>query len=337
LGQYFTTGLGGSYFDYTIQRGKTYRIRLINTGSLTSIRFSVDYHPLTLIEADGTLLTPTNVSGVTVAVGQRYSVLLYANQTSVANGTYWMRATLQPNMFTYDQPGQNIDIRGIIRYSDGTQTGNPNSPSSPDPGPGIPGLTNITATSTLTPLVPGAAPNATRVVSVSFLFQPAANGANLAFFNNTSYQPLKGTTTLLQVQHNPSGYAPLGGGVGAGDQVLLTEDSIQVVDLIVNNLDNGDHPFHMHGHRPWIMGSGTGNNTEQALNNVPSPLRRDTVLIPANSWLVLRFITDNPGLWAFHCHISWHMAAGLLMQINSQPTALSKLTVPQDIVTQCKA
>jgi hypothetical protein len=164
-----------------------------------------------------------------------------------------MRATLQPNMFTYDQPGQNIDIRGIIRcvttfflrscyeqgslnvsrYSDGTQTGNPNSPSSPDPGPGIPGLTNITATSTLTPLVPGAAPNATRVVSVSFLFQPAANGANLAFFNNTSYQPLKGTTTLLQVQHNPSGYAPLGGGVGAGDQVLLTEDSIQVVDLIV--------------------------------------------------------------------------------------------------------
>ena len=109
----------------------------------------------------------------------------------------------------------------------------PNAPSSPDPGPGIPGLTNITGTTTLTPLVPGAAPNATRAVSVSFLFQPIANGANLAFMNNTSYQPLKGTTTLLQVQHNPSGYAPLGGGVGAGGQLLLTEDSIQVVDLIV--------------------------------------------------------------------------------------------------------
>jgi len=82
---------------------------------MTSIRFSVDNHPLTLIEADGTLLTPSNVSGVTVAVGQRYSVLLFANQTSVANGTYWMRATLQRDMFTYDQPGQNIDIRGIFR------------------------------------------------------------------------------------------------------------------------------------------------------------------------------------------------------------------------------
>jgi hypothetical protein len=119
------------------------------------------------------------------------------------------------------------------RYSDGAQTGMPNYPSSPDPGPGIPGLTNITGTTTLTPLVPGAAPNATLAVSVSFLFQPIANGANLAFLNNTSYQPLKGTTTLLQVQRNPSGYAPLGGGVGAGGQLLLTEDSIQVVDLIV--------------------------------------------------------------------------------------------------------
>jgi iron transport multicopper oxidase len=161
-------------------------------------------------------------------------------------------------MFTYDQPGQNVDIRGIFRcvttsflrpcyeqgllnvpsrYSDGAQTGNPNGgPSSLDPGPGIPGLANITGTTTLTPLVPGAAPNATRAVSVSILFKPIASGANLAYLNNTSYQPLKGTTTLLQVQHNPSGYAPLGGGIGAGDQLLLTEDSIQVVDLIVVRL-----------------------------------------------------------------------------------------------------
>jgi len=29
------------------------------------------------------------------------------------------------------------------------------------------------------------------------------------------------------------------------------------------------------------------------------------------------------------------MAAGLLMQFNSLPSALAKLDVPQDIVTQC--
>jgi hypothetical protein len=100
---------------YTVERNKTYRLRLVNSGSFPAIRFSVDNHPLTLIEADGTLLAPTQVSGVTLAVAQRYSVLLYANQTS-ENGTFWMRATIQSDMFLYDQLGQNVDIRGVLRY-----------------------------------------------------------------------------------------------------------------------------------------------------------------------------------------------------------------------------
>lgn len=32
-------------------------------------------------------------------------------------------------------------------------------------------------------------------------------------------------------------------------------------------------------------------------------IRRDTVLIPAYSWMILRFVTDNPGMWAFHCRM----------------------------------
>jgi iron transport multicopper oxidase len=76
----------------------------------------VDAHPLTLIEADGTLLTPRIVAGVTLAVAQRYSVLLHTNDSTAANGTYWMRTTVQSDMFAYDQPGQNLDIRGIIRF-----------------------------------------------------------------------------------------------------------------------------------------------------------------------------------------------------------------------------
>ena len=40
------------------------------------------------------------------------------------------------------------------------------------------------------------------------------------------------------------------------------------------------------------MGSGAGRYIGQELN-AASPLRRDTVLIPAYSWVVLRFVTDN--------------------------------------------
>lgn len=76
----------------------------------------MDGHPLTLIDADGTYLEPTPVAGVVIAVAQRYSVLLHANATASPNATYWMRSSVQSDMFTYDQPGQNLDIRGIIRY-----------------------------------------------------------------------------------------------------------------------------------------------------------------------------------------------------------------------------
>jgi hypothetical protein len=40
------------------------------------------------------------------------------------------------------------------------------------------------------------------------------------------------------------------------------------------------------------MGLGEGRYSGQELN-ATSPLRRDTVLIPAYSWVVLRFVTDN--------------------------------------------
>ena len=50
--------------------------------------------------------------------------------------------------------------------------------------------------------------------------------------NETSWDPLNGTSTLLAVHQDPTGYAPVGGGgIGAGDQFLVTEDSIQVLDV----------------------------------------------------------------------------------------------------------
>ena len=84
----------------------------------------------------------------------------------------------------------------------------------------------------LLPLNATAAPNATSAVHISFAFQKTADGKFLGFMNSTSWDPLNGTSTLLAVHQNPTGYAPSGGGgIGAGDQFLVTEDSIQVLDV----------------------------------------------------------------------------------------------------------
>lgn len=89
----------------------------MNTGSFANIRFSVDWHPLLLIEADGTLIEPVLAESINVAVAQRYSAIIYTNSTHSENHTFWIRASIEKDMFRYDRLGQNRDIRGILRWA----------------------------------------------------------------------------------------------------------------------------------------------------------------------------------------------------------------------------
>ncbi|GJE96110.1 multicopper oxidase [Phanerochaete sordida] len=320
----------GSYFNFTLAPHTTYRLRLLNTGSFASIRVSVDAHAVTLIEADGTLVQPHDVAGVTLAVAQRCSVLL---RTADA-GAFWVRAEMQRDMFKYDLPGQNRDIRGVIRY--GNEVDPDALPAETD-DPGVSGLGDAD-TDALVPAVPGDAPAPTRLYKLRVSLQLHDSLVMLGFMNTTSWEPLRATTTLLRAREAALAGAVYGGEGGSlqdGEQFLLTEDSVQVVDLVIDNIDDGDHPFHLHGHRPWIVGSGAGRYIGQPLNGT-NALRRDTVLIKAYHWTALRFVTDNPGMWAFHCHLAWHMAAGMLMQVNSLPSRTAALDIPQAIVDQCQ-
>ncbi|PBK61438.1 hypothetical protein ARMSODRAFT_896839, partial [Armillaria solidipes] len=46
--------------------------------------------------------------------------------------------------------------------------------------------------------------------------------------------------------------------------------------------------------------------------NYENPVRRDVVNIDnARDNVTIRFTTDNPGPWFLHCHIDWHLEAGL--------------------------
>ena len=47
--------------------------------------------------------------------------------------------------------------------------------------------------------------------------------------------------------------------------------------------------------------------------NYENPLKRTTVRVPNNGYVVVRFKADNPGLWFFHCHLFSHMRKGQAM------------------------
>ncbi|CAG8906203.1 unnamed protein product [Penicillium egyptiacum] len=86
------------------------------------------------------------------------------------------------------------------------------------------------------------------------------------------------------------------------------------------------HPMHLHGHNFWVLGSGNGSfpydsakDAPESLINLRNPPYRDTTNLPPSGWAVIRYVTDNPGAWIFHCHIQWHM----LVSTNARPSFLN--------------
>ena len=54
------------------------------------------------------------------------------------------------------------------------------------------------------------------------------------------------------------------------------------------------HPFHLHGHHFWVLGSGVGpyNGSVEATLNVVNPMYRDTQIVPQSGWTVIRFVVS---------------------------------------------
>ncbi|TVY84216.1 Oxidoreductase ptaE [Lachnellula suecica] len=101
------------------------------------------------------------------------------------------------------------------------------------------------------------------------------------------------------------------------------------VDIIINNLDDGTHPFHLHGNDFYVLASHrsehgwgsyspyeiSGSSSIKPLLNLRNPIRKDTVSVPRRGYVVLRFRPNNPGIWMFHCHVLFHQASGLTMSL----------------------
>lgn len=73
-------------------------------------------------------------------------------------------------------------------------------------------------------------------------------------------------------------------------------------ELVITNRTMMSHPMHLHGHRFQVV-----EIDGVRLNGAV----RDTVLVPPGRRVVVAFDADNPGRWAFHCHLLYHAQAGI--------------------------
>ncbi|KAJ3406570.1 ferroxidase fet3 [Chytridiales sp. JEL 0842] len=339
---------------FTFVPGKTYRIRLICMTALATFRFWIDGHDFQVIEVDGVDTQPLTVGSLKIAAAQRYSVLVKAREASNAtNVRYLLHADMDLDMFDNPPASLNPRVTAQIVYSNSSSAAPLNLtqaleiPLSPESlaqtAPTLtvdtlfdpPGGVEATLQDTdLVPLFPQAPFESVVMQShtLKVTFELMNDGTNRGLFNKIAFKhplvpPLFSAISLdASTVETPEAYGrythPLV--IPSTTQNTTTTTLIPVVEIILINDDPGNHPFHLHGHTFQILHK----STEPYDPSVPlptfpeNPVRRDTVVVPSQGFAVLRFTADNPGIWLFHCHIEWHLEAGLSLLFFERPLEL---------------
>jgi FtsP/CotA-like multicopper oxidase with cupredoxin domain len=111
----------------------------------------------------------------------------------------------------------------------------------------------------------------------------------------------------LSLTGNMAGYVwSINGVVWNKDVPPLAVTKGQRVELLFDNRTPMPHPMHLHGHTFQVV----------EINGQRFPgARRDTVMVTPGARVVVAFEADNPGWWALHCHLLYHMETGMFTTV----------------------
>ncbi|KAL2020766.1 hypothetical protein VTK56DRAFT_7964 [Thermocarpiscus australiensis] len=314
-----------------VQPGKTYLFRMVNMGAFAGQYIWFEGHNMTIVEVDGVYTHPAEASMIYLSAAQRCSFLITTkNDTS---GNFPIVASMDTDLFDSIPEDLNWNVTGWLVYDSSKSLPEPATVYDPfDPFDDM----NLVPFDNQTIL---GEPDQT--ISLDVIMDNLGDGANYAFLNNITYVAPKVPTlyTVLSagdLATNPAVYGTY------THSFVLEKD--QTIDIVLNNLDSGKHPFHLHGHNfqaLWRSPDDAGTFADSAVtpSQFPTiPMRRDTIVLRPNGNLVLRFRSDNPGVWLFHCHIEWHVASGLMATFVEAPLHLQRtLSIPADHVAACEA
>lgn len=301
---------------FRFQPGKVHRLRLINAGAEGIQKFSIDHHPMRVMAVDFVPVTPYTTNIVTLGVGQRVDVLVYAG--GQATDYIWMRSTIS-SCSARHQP----NALAIINYSQADPHGIPSTTAFLDPTDPCAEepLSQLTPSYPI-PFKPSLSPDTTLELDIAFLIN--ATGSVLWTINNSSFKANYNVPLLpLLTRSTPAPQFP-------PTQNTYDLGSARTTRLIINNNSPAAHPMHLHGFDFQILAAApngrwngsfpsVSSNSNSNNKNLPSnPARRDTYLLPPNGYVVLQFQSTNPGIWPFHCHIAWHVSGGLYANFVAQ-------------------
>ncbi|KAJ9675397.1 hypothetical protein PVL29_024358 [Vitis rotundifolia] len=353
---------------WSVDYGKTYLLRIVNAAVNSELFFAISQHNLSIVGTDGTYTKPTVTSYIMIDPGQTIDVLVTANQSP---SQYYMAArqfvSYDPTVTDFD----NMTATAILQYR-GNYTP-PDIPSFPTTLPSFHDLDSALRflprlRSLASPEHPVNVPIdiTTRMYItiemnvVNFTFEGSEISHIAASLNNISfmdpgfdillayYRHIKGVYTIDFPDYPPSSYNFTGDDWPSSItkpatkvKVLNYNESVEIIFQGTNMLDEAeDHPLHLHGYTFYVVGMGRGNfnnETDPKLYNLVDPPERNTIVVPKNGWVALRFRANNPGVWLWHCHFDKHFTWGMatVFIVKNGKTPETSLLPPPAYMPQC--
>ncbi|KAE8414341.1 Cupredoxin [Aspergillus pseudocaelatus] len=282
---------------------------LISAAGVSMATFSIDEHRMYVYAIDGRYIRPALVDAITIANGNRYSVLVKLDKPA---GDYTIR-------IANSGVNQVLSTTGVLSYNTLEKTQQHPSVAAID-------IHGAVVSSNYTLL------DETKIIPfpVEVPSQDIAQTHILRISHyDASYTWTLGNTTLPieKEEVSPLLFYP---STAQPDLTLKTLNGTWI-DLIfdIHGQIQPPHPIHKHANKFYVIGQGSGawnySSVAEAMQHIPesfnlkTPQIRDTYITPPSAtedtWLAIRYHVVNPGAWLLHCHIQVHLSGGMAIGI----------------------
>jgi CopA family copper-resistance protein len=300
--------------------GERVRLRIINASSMTVFNVRIPGLAMTVVNADGNNVRPVHVDEIQISVAETYDVIVRPTEQRAftlaaesVDRSGMARATLAPRVGMTapvpplrPRPTLGVDDMGIAhgvperRGEMGAMKMRDKSMAPPDMQVG-PGVDMIAANA-----------------------QDAAGKRGLGL-ENVEHRVLV-YTDLVALDANPDPRPPSRSIeihlTGNMERFMWSFDGRKFSEVVepirfarnervrvtLVNSTMMQHPIHLHGHFFEIVNGHSGHQ----------PMKH-TVNVPPGSRISFDLTADNPGDWAFHCHLLYHMHAGMFNVVTVRP------------------
>jgi CopA family copper-resistance protein len=313
-------------------RGERVRLRFINGSSMSFFDVRIPGLTMSVIAADGQDVEPVSVDEFRIGTAEVYDVIvapaedrpytIFAqamDRSGYARGTLAPRAGLQAELPTQEsRPLLSMTDMGMAMGMD--MSGMSNMPDMPDM-PDMPGMSHDRVPAAR----PGRAPSGPGVDMVAASPQRRLDDPGVGLRDNgrrvLSYGDLHTLGGAIderepqrEMELHLTGHMqrymwsfdgrkfsqaqPLRFRYGERLRIVLVNDSMMT------------HPIHLHG--MWSEIEGAQGEFQ---------LRKHTVTVQPGQRLSYRVTADALGRWAYHCHLLYHMEAGMFREVVVAPEA----------------